>query len=187
MNESTGKLFEDSELERKKIEVIESGDKQIVLLRGHPYMSWSNEDESAPKVAIVQLYELGLVTQEELTNAFQVHINSIYNYISAYKADGMQGLITQPRGPKEKWKVVPQVKAKILHAVLREGLTEYEAIQKHMEERWKQKISIGSIRQVLLENGFIQEHIKTDLQEKQEELFEEFREKYNQQLKLSLT
>jgi len=151
MDESQRKLFEDPELERKKIEVIESGDKQTVLLRGQPYMSWSNEDESAPKVAIVQLYELGLVTQEELANAFQVHINSIYNYINTYKSDGIRGLTSQPRGPKEKWKITPQMKSKILFAVLKKELTEYEAIQEYIEKVWKQEISIASIREVLIE------------------------------------
>jgi len=186
MDESQRKLFEDPELERKKIEVIESGDKQTVLLRGQPYMSWSNEDESAPKVAIVQLYELGLVTQEELANAFQVHINSIYNYINTYKSDGIRGLTSQPRGPKEKWKITPQMKSKILFAVLKKELTEYEAIQEYIEKVWKQEISIASIREVLIENGLVQEHIKTE-QIEQRNLFEEFEEKDKQQLKLSLS
>ena len=95
--------------QRKKIEVIESEGKKKVLLREQPFMTWASEDEGASRMAIVQLYELGFATQEELSDAFQVHIKSIYNYINAYKADGVRGLIDQPRGPKQEWKLVPSL------------------------------------------------------------------------------
>jgi transposase len=185
MDKSSGRLFEGLNHGEKKIEVIESSNKQTVFLRGRPYMSWSNEDESAPRMAIAQLYELGLVTQEELADAFQVHIKSVYNYINAYEADGVRGLISQPRGPKQKWKITPQTKAKILFAVLKEDLTEYDAIQENLEKVWKEEISIASIRQVLIENGLIQEHIKIASPEKQRSFFEGFTEKESQQLEFS--
>ena len=41
--------------------------------------------------------------------------------------------------------------------VLKEGIAEYAAIQKRLEEYWNKKVSIGSIRQVLLEDGLVKE------------------------------
>ena len=168
--------------QRKKIEVIESEGKKKVLLREQPFMTWASEDESASRMAIVQLYELGFATQEELSDAFQVHIKSIYNYINAYKADGVRGLIDQPRGPKQEWKLVPSLKAEILRLLLLEGITTYEGIQKRLEEKG-QKVSIESIRQVLIENGFVRERIEID-ESKQGSLFEYLEKEDDWQLKL---
>jgi len=168
--------------QRKKIEVIESEGKKKVLLREQPFMTWASEDEGASRMAIVQLYELGFATQEELSDAFQVHIKSIYNYINAYKADGVRGLIDQPRGPKQEWKLVPSLKAEILRLLLLEGITTYEGIQKRLEEKG-QKVSIESIRQVLIENGFVRERIEID-ESKQGDLLEYLEKEDDWQLKL---
>lgn len=144
----------------KKIQVIESGGTKRVLVKGEPYMSWKLGDETAERMAIVQLYELGLGRQEELAEAFRMHVNSIAKYVSAFKADGTSGLISQPRGPKRRWKLLPGVRAKILMTVLTEGIREYAAIQKRLDEYWNKKVSLSSIRQVLLESGLIKEEIE---------------------------
>jgi transposase len=170
--------------ERKKIEVIESEGKQQVVLRGRPYMKWLPEDETAPRMAIVQLHELGLATQEELSDAFEVHIKSVYNYINAYEADGVRGLTDQPRGPKQKWKLVPRLKAEILRTVLLEGITTYQAVQERLEIKG-QKISVESIRQVLIETGFAKETIEIG-ESGQGNLFEYFGERDDSQLELPL-
>ena len=63
----------------KKIMLIKTGQEQKVLLEGHPYMRWACNDHVAQRVAIVQLYKSNLAMQEELAEAFGVHINSVYN------------------------------------------------------------------------------------------------------------
>ena len=141
------------------IQVVEADGMRRVLVDGKTYMSWVNGDESAERMAIVQLYQLGLGTQEELAKAFQVHINSVGKYVSIFKSDGASGLISQPRGPRQSWKLLPDVRAKILLTVLKEGIREYAAVQKRLEEHWNRKVSIASIRQVLLENGFVRESV----------------------------
>ena len=143
----------------KKIQVIKSGGTKTVLVKGEPYMSWELGDETAERMAIAQLYELGLGTQEELAEVFQMHVNSIAKYVSAFKADGTKGLISQSRGPKQRWKLLPDVQAKILITVLSEGIREYAAIQKRLEKCWNRKVSLASIREVLLESGLIKEKI----------------------------
>ena len=155
----------------EKIQIVKSNGMVRVLVEGKAYMSWVSGDEVAERMAITQLYELGLGTQEELARVFQVHVNSIAKYVSTFKADGASGLIGQSRGPKQSWKLTPQVRAKILFLVLNEGIKGYGLIQRRLDH-WNTKVSIESIRQVLLENGLIKESIGYTPTTKQGDLFE---------------
>lgn len=157
-----------------KVEKIETEKEEKVMVLGQPYMSWVKSDTVAAKVAIVQLYELGLAKQEELAEIFQLHVNSIYNYITTYKECGIEGLIRGSSGPKEAWKITGEIRSKILMMVLREGVKKYGDIRQILEKRWNKKVSIESIRQVLVENGFVEERIKTE-GIRQEELFRDDR------------
>lgn len=142
----------------EKIQVVESDGMVRVLVEGKTYMNWMNGDEVAERIAIVQLYELGLGTQEELAKNFKMHVNSIAKHINTFRADGASGLISQIRGPKQSWLLTPEVRAKILFLVLNEGIREYRLIQKRLEQ-WNTKVSTESIRQVLIENGLVKENI----------------------------
>lgn len=155
-----------------KIKVIENGGQKKVLVRGQPYMNWETGDQAGQRVAIVELYKSGLAKQEELAKAFGVHIKSVYNYITTFEEEGMQGLVGERSGPKQSWKLTPEVRGKILLTVLKSNVREYVVIQKELEKNWNVKVSIESIRQVLIENGFIEERIRRDdLKIQQGELF----------------
>lgn len=134
-------------------------------------MRWEAWDVTAERMAIVQLNELGMVTQEELAEGFGVHVNSVTNYVAAFKANGSNGLKSEQRGPKQSWKLVPEMRGKILWIVLRDGIREYSGIQERLKEQWEEKVSIESIRQVLLENGLVEENI--GMQPEQGNLFGE--------------
>lgn len=144
------------------IRVVEAEGFRSVLVKGRPYMKWSVGDEAAERMAIAQLYEGGVATQEELAQAFSVHVNSVSRYVTAFRGEGSEGLRSGLRGPKESWKVVPEVRGKILWMVCREGIREYAAIQERLEKQWNKKVSLESIRQVLVDNGFIEERIKRE-------------------------
>jgi len=105
-----------------QIKVIEVGGRKQVLLNGWPYMRWSLEDEATQRLAIAQIYEMGIGTQEELAKAFGVHIKSVYNYIQAFAAEGAHGFLSNKKGPKGSWKLGPSVRNKILVVVLKEGI-----------------------------------------------------------------
>lgn len=149
----------------KTIQVIETEGIKRALVKGQPYMRWSVGDEATERMAIAQIYELGLGTQEELAEAFTVHVNSVSKYATAFRSEGSDGLRSGQRGPKQSWKVVPDVRGKILWIVLKDGIHEYADIQRRLEEQWNKKVSIESIRQVLLDNGFVEESIKWRLPE----------------------
>jgi transposase len=166
------------------IQLIEDSGEKRIFVRGKPYMSWKVGDEIAQRIVVVELYKCGIASQEKLAEIFGLHINTINKYITIFEDDGMGGLLDKRSGPKESWKITPQVKGKILMTLFRNNIKGYNEIQKEVEKIWKIKVSIESIRQVLIENGFIEERIiKIDELTMQENFFEE---KEGEQLKLIL-
>jgi len=137
----------------KSIQVVEGDGVTRVLVKGQPYMSWQSGDKGCVRMAIVQLYECGLGTQEDLAEAFGRHVNSVQRYITEFAGDGMRGLISERSGPKGRWKITPELRGKILLIVLREGIWKLEAIQQRVAEAWHEVVSVPSIQQVLEENG----------------------------------
>src|SRR5437867_11361013 len=104
----------------KSINVITGAEMTQVFVKGQPYMSWRSGDEGCLRLAIVQLYECGLGTQEGLAEVFGRHVNSVQKYITEFAGEGMRGLITERSGPKSRWKITPELRGKILLIVLRE-------------------------------------------------------------------
>jgi transposase len=156
----------------KKIEVIESDGIKKVLLNGKVYMSWASWDTATQRMVIAQLHNCQFATQQDLSEAFNIHRNSVQKYVAEFARDGLEGLITQRSGPRESWKLTADVRAKILIIALKQGILGYEAIQKRLEA-WNEFVSIASIRQVLLENGFVHERVCVgDIEFEQSTLFE---------------
>jgi len=144
----------------KSIKVVEGEASTRVLVKGQPYMSWPSGDEGCVRMAIVQLYDCGLGTQEDLAEAFGRHVNSVQRYITDFACDGMRGLMCERSGPKRRWKITPELRGKILLIVLREGIWKLEAIQQRLAEAWQQEVSVPSIEQVLEENGLGEQKVK---------------------------
>ena len=145
----------------KKIEVIESDGIKKVFLNGKLYMSWASWDTACQRMVIAQLYNSQFATQQDLSEVFNIHLNSVQKYVADFARDGLEGLITRRSGPRESWKLTAGVRAKILIIALKQGILGYEAIQKRLEV-WNEFVSIPSIRQVLLENGFVNERVRVD-------------------------
>jgi Winged helix-turn helix len=138
---------------QKSIQVVEDNGTTRVLVKGQPYMSWPSGDEGCLRLAMVQLYQCGLGTQEDLAAAFGRHVNSVQRYVADFAGEGMRGLVSERRGPKGHWKITPELRGKILWIVLREGIGKLEAIQQRLAEAWQEVVSVPSIQQVLAENG----------------------------------
>jgi transposase len=137
----------------KSIQVVEGNGRTRVLVKGKPYMSWHSGDEGCLRLAMVQLYECGLGTEEDLAEAFGRHVNSVQKYLKDFADEGIRGLMSERRGPKGRWKLTPELRGKILLIVLREGIGKLEAIQQRLVETWHEVVSVPSIQQVLAENG----------------------------------
>ena len=167
----------------KKIEIRKIDDREKVLVRGRPYLSWRITDQAGRRVAIAELYEMGVATQEELAEAFNIHVRSVNNYITTFKERGIKGLVGQSKGPKEAWKVTPETRGKILIIFLRERIKNLREIQEKLKEQWNKEVSIESIRQVLMEDGFIKKGDKAIIKE-EKNLFEK---RNNEQMILKIT
>ena len=137
----------------KSIKVVEGDTRTQVLVKGQPYMVWKSGDEGCVRLAIVQLYESGLATQEDLAEAFGRHVNSVRRYLADFATGGLRGLLPERSGPKGHWKITPELRGKILLIALREGVGKLEAIQQRLADAWHQEVSVPSIQQVLAENG----------------------------------
>ena len=85
----------------KNIQIVEYEGVSQLFVKGQPYMSWKIEDEVAKRMAIVQLYDLGLGTQEELAESFEVHVNTVFKYVTRFKEEGTKGLKDELRGQKK--------------------------------------------------------------------------------------
>jgi transposase len=137
----------------KSIQVIEDNGLTRVMVRGQSYMRWRSGDEECVRLAIVQLYECGLGTEEDLAVAFGRHLRSVQRYVADFAGEGMQGLMPDRRGPKGRWKLTAELRGKILRIILREGIWKLEAIQQRLLQAWHETVSLPSIEQVLEENG----------------------------------
>ena len=170
---SEEKTKENKKLEAfAKIQIIENKDSDEVLVNGIPYMRLMSGDETSKRMAVVQLYKSGIGTQEEIAESFQIHVKSVYNYVNAYETSGIKGLLNQPSGPKDAWKITPDMKFKILETAFRNRGLPLEEMVKQLNARWNKDISINSFRTVLIENGFIKLEVRTDdLEKEQVELF----------------
>ena len=156
----------------KKIEVVESEGIKHVVVNSRIYMSWASWDTASQRMVIVQLYKSKFANQQDLARVFGIHINSVNKYIADFTSGGLEGLTFRRSGPRERWKITPRLRAKILLIALKEGILGYEAIQKRMEA-WNEQVSIASIRQIFLENGLVNEKIKScDIEREQIELFD---------------
>jgi len=142
--------------EDQSIRVVEGDDRTHVIVKGQIYMSWEPGDEGARRLAIVQLYENGMGTQEQLAEAFGVHVNSVQKHLTGFALEGSGSLVPQRRGPRSGWKLTPHVRSKILAIVFLEGVEGVKAIQCRLREGWHVDVSLPSIRQVFGENGLLE-------------------------------
>lgn len=155
----------------KSIRIEKIGEIKVVLVNGQQYMSWELGDEESQRFAVVQLYRCGLGNQEKLAGLFGLHVNTVQKYVADFTRAGLQGLVPQRSGPKDKWKITPEIKAQILFIALKEGILGYDAIKNRLA-KWDEHVSIPSIRQVLLENGIIMDMSVLDSKIQQKEFFD---------------
>ena len=137
----------------KTIRLVTCEGMTRVFVKRRLYMSWRCGDEECLRLAMVQLHQCGLGTEEELAAAFGRHVNSVQRYLAAFAEGGVRGLVSERSGPKGSWKITAAVRAKVLRIVLREGVWELEAIQRRLAQDWHEVVSVPSIQQVLAENG----------------------------------
>ena len=92
----------------------------------------------------------GIGIQEKLVGLFGFHVHTVQKYVTDFTIAGLQGLVSQRSGPKDKLKITPEIKTQILFIALKEAIFGYDAIKKRLA-KWDEHVSIPSIHQVLFE------------------------------------
>lgn len=138
-----------------KVKIIMRDTTCSIWVFEHPYMTFQISDTESRNLAMVQLNLNALATQDEIANGFSVHVKTAYNAIQNFKKHGFKGLIDKIPGPREAHKILPIVRQQIILEHLRDKSLSLEAVSEKVSVHFKKKISKESIRQVLLENGFI--------------------------------
>jgi predicted metal-dependent RNase len=77
--------------------------RQILTVEGRPYMQWAVEDVLIKRIAIAQLNELNMGSQEQIAAAFRISTESVYNYIQMFAPNGSSCLLLGKQGPKRMW------------------------------------------------------------------------------------
>jgi len=98
-------------------------------------MLWAVDDVLAERMAVAQLSELGIGSQQEIAAAFHLSGKSVYRYRHIFAAEGTIGLLGEKKGPKSSWKITKDVKADILYLFFVKRLVGYEQIKKRLS-RW---------------------------------------------------
>jgi transposase len=137
----------------KTIRLVTREGMTQVFVKGRLYMSWRCGDEECLRLAMVQIHQCGLGTEEELAGAFGRHVNSVQRYLAGFAEGGVRGLLSERSGPKGPWKITPELRGKILWIALKEGVGTLEVIQQRLADAWQEEVSVSSIQQVLAENG----------------------------------
>jgi hypothetical protein len=140
----------------RRIAVVREQQRRLILVEGRPYMAWVATDRLMERIAVAQLCELNMGSQEQIAAAFGTSIRSVYRCYRAFAAKGSVGLLRGKRGPKEEWKITSAVRGKILYVFFKEGISDYEQIKQRLVG-WGEQVGISSIRQVLLANGLVKE------------------------------
>jgi transposase len=157
----------------KNLNVIESNGMVEVLVKGQRYMRWQTQDELAVRLAIVQLHQSGIGTEQDLAGIFKRHISSVKRYIDRFKIEGVSGLIPHRAGPQSRWKLTKNLRAKILMITLKEGVEELGDIQSRLKAVWNEDASLPTIRLVLTDAGLWSEPLQgLDSKIIQRELFD---------------
>ena len=140
----------------RRIVVVEDQSKRLVVVEGRPYMRWAVDDDLTERIAIAQLSELEMGSQQEIATAFQMSGKSVYHYRRMFATKGSAGLLSAKKGPKSRWKITAEMRAKILYLFFSERIVEYEQIKERLLG-WGEDVGITSIRGVLMENGLVRE------------------------------
>ena len=77
----------------KTVRLVSSEGMTQVFVKGRLYMSWRCGDEECLRLAMVQLHQCGLGTEEELAAAFGRHVNSVQRYLAGFAEGGERGLV----------------------------------------------------------------------------------------------
>jgi len=82
------------------LSMVREGDEVAYFASGVPVFVHAKDDAAGQRVAAVQMMELGLARQEELSAALGVNRSTLYRQHCKVRAEGVLGVVEAKRGPK---------------------------------------------------------------------------------------
>ena len=80
--------------------VVREGDDVAYFASGVPVFVHGKDDATGQRLAAVQMMELGLARQDELSAALHVNRTTLYRQSRKVKAEGVLGVVDSKRGPQ---------------------------------------------------------------------------------------
>jgi Transposase protein len=123
------------------LSMVREGDEVAYFACGVPMFVHGKDDAVGRRLAAVQMMELGLARQDELSAALQVDRSTLYRQARKVKADGVLGAVEGKRGPQGRHRFSAE-KRERAHRLLAQGTSMRQAAQ-------QVGVSEGTIRHAL--------------------------------------
>ena len=84
-----------------------------IWVHGMATFTWEAGDEAGRRLAAVQVTKLKAATQRQVAAALGTDLATVWRWVSAYRENGLAGLLPARKGPKGPTKLTPELTAKI--------------------------------------------------------------------------
>jgi len=84
-----------------------------IWVHGMATFTWEAGDEAGRRLAAVQVTKLKAATQKQVAAALGTDLATVWRWVSAYRENGLAGLLPARKGPKGPTKLTPELTAKI--------------------------------------------------------------------------
>ena len=82
-------------------------------VHGMATFTWDAGDEAGRRLAAVQVTQLKAATQKQVAAALGTDLATVWRWVSAYRENGLAGLLQARKGPMGPTKLTPELTAKI--------------------------------------------------------------------------
>ncbi len=82
-------------------------------VHGMATFTWDAGDEAGRRLAAVQVTQLKAATQKQVADALGTDLATVWRWVSAFRKDGLTGLLPAKKGPKGPAKLTPELTATI--------------------------------------------------------------------------
>ena len=82
-------------------------------VHGMATFTWDAGDEAGRRLAAVQVTQLKAATQKQVAAALGTDLATVWRWVSAYRENGLAGLLSARKGPRGPTKLTPELTAKI--------------------------------------------------------------------------
>ena len=141
-----GILLDTSEL----LEVTIEDEYYHVSYGFHRFVSFHRNDESAKRVIVVQLANMG-VKKTRIAQAFSVQRASIYVWKQRYEEQGIEGVVNMSKGPDSKFTDAIKDYIYTLYKALKNNLSYKKTIAEEVKRLYGVEVSREGIRRVINE------------------------------------